>query len=174
MFHRTLTARILLLSTKKIKRKSSPWMRPEVDMNAGKKATCPVAAICVTIIADLVGSGALEDVVRVVGVAELALMLPYLTSADEIVAQVDVHQQIDLLRHADFADFEIGAAVALTREHPSVGGGETSVVTNALQRPQGMVVRAGPIRSMMEAGVDVVPAPSPPMKYRWQRHGTFA
>ena len=59
--------------------------------------------------------------------------------------------------HADFADFEIGAAVALTREHPLVGGGETSVVTNALQRPQGMVVRAGPIRSMMEAGVDVVP-----------------
>jgi len=117
----------------------------------------PVAAICVTIIADLVGSGALEDVVRVVGVAELALMLPYLTSADEIVAQVDVHQQIDLLRHADFADFEIGAAVALTREHPLVGGGETSVVANALQRPQGMVVRAGPIRSMMEAGVDVVP-----------------
>ena len=54
-------------------------------------------------------------------------------------------------------DFEIGAAVALTREHPLVGGSETSVVTNALQRPQDMVVRAGPIRSMMEAGVDVVP-----------------
>jgi hypothetical protein len=36
-------------------------------------------------------------------------------------------------------------------------GGETSGVTNALQRPQDMVVRAGPIRSMMEAGVDVVP-----------------
>jgi hypothetical protein len=31
-----------------------------------------------------------------------------------------------------------------------VDGGEASVVTNALQRPQGMVVRAGPIRSMME------------------------
>ena len=57
----------------------------------------PVAAICVTIIADLVGSGALEDVARVVGVEELAFMLPYLTSADEIVAQVDVHQQIGLL-----------------------------------------------------------------------------
>ena len=54
-------------------------------------------------------------------------------------------------------DFEIGAAVALTREHPLVGGSQTSVVTNALQRPQDMVVRAGPIRSMMEAGVDVVP-----------------
>ena len=45
-------------------------MRPEVDMHAGKKPQ-PVAAICVAIIADLVGSGALEDVVRVVGVAEL-------------------------------------------------------------------------------------------------------
>jgi len=75
-------------------------------------------------------------------------------------------------------DFEIGAAVALTREHPLVGGSETSVVTNALQRPQDMVVRAGPIRSMMEAGVDVVPGTfkplSTPIKCRWQRHGTFA
>ena len=32
-----------------------------------------------------------------VGVEELAFMLPYLTSADEMVAQVDVHQQIGLL-----------------------------------------------------------------------------
>jgi hypothetical protein len=133
-----------------------------------------VVAICVTTVADLVGSGVLEEVIRVVGVAELALMLPYLTSADEIVAKGDGHQQIGLLRHADVSDFEIGAAVALTREHPLVSGGETSVVTNALQRPHDMVVRAGPIRSMMEAGVDVVPAPSPPMKYRWQWHGTFA
>ena len=53
------------------------------------------------------------------------------------------------------ADFEIGAAVARTREHPLVIGGETGGATNALQRPQDMVVRAGP--SMMEAGVDVVP-----------------
>jgi len=29
-----------LLDMKKIKRKNSPWMRPEVDMHAGKKATC--------------------------------------------------------------------------------------------------------------------------------------
>jgi hypothetical protein len=41
-----------------------------------KKSHMPVAAICVATIADLVGSGALEDVVRVVGVAELALSLP--------------------------------------------------------------------------------------------------
>ena len=73
------------------------------------------------------------------------------------MANGDVHQQIGLLRLADVADFEIGAAVALTREHPFVSGGEINVVTNALQRPQDMVVRAGPNRRMMEAGVDVVP-----------------
>jgi hypothetical protein len=96
----------------------------------------PVAAICVTIVADLVGSGALEDVIRVVRVAELSLILPNVTSANEIMAQGDVHQQIGLLRHADVADFEIGAAVARTREHPLVIGGETGCGTNALQRPQ--------------------------------------
>ena len=55
------------------------------------------------------------------------------------------------------ADFEIGVAVALTREDPLVSGGENRVVTNALQRPQYMVVCAGPIRSIAKAGVDVVP-----------------
>jgi hypothetical protein len=95
----------------------------------------PVAATCVAIIADLVGSGALEDVVRVVGVAELALSLHIVTCAFEIVANGDIYQRIVLPRHADVADFEIGAAVAVTREH----------------------VCAGPIRSMVEAGVDVVP-----------------
>ena len=80
----------------------------------------------------LASPGDLEDVVRVVGVAELALSLPIVTCACEIVANVDVHQQIGLLRHADVADFEIGAAVALTREHPLVIGGETGGVTNAL------------------------------------------
>ena len=47
----------------------------------------PVAVICVTIVADLVGRGDLEDVIRVVG---LALIQPYLTGADEIMAQGDV------------------------------------------------------------------------------------
>ncbi len=45
-----------------------------------QKSHMPVAAIGVAIIADLVGSGALEDVVRVVGIAELALCLPISTS----------------------------------------------------------------------------------------------
>ena len=141
-----------------------------VDASRGRharrqKSHMPVAAIGVAIIADLVGSGALEDVVQVVGIAELALSLPISTSANEIMTQGDVYQQIGLPRHADVADFEIGAAVALTREHPLVSGGETSVVTNALQRPQYMVMCACPIRGMVEAGVDVVP-PSPPIKYR--------
>ena len=55
-------------------------------------------------IADLVGSGSLEDVIRVVGVAELALILPYVTGADEIMAHGDVHQKIGL----SHADAEIG------------------------------------------------------------------
>jgi hypothetical protein len=116
-----------------------------------------VEAICVTIVADLVCSCALEDVIRVVGFAELALILPNVTGAYEIMAQGDVNKQIGLLRHADVADFEIGAAVARTREHPLVIGGETGSVSNALQRPKDMMVRAGPVRSMLEAGVDMVP-----------------
>ncbi len=51
---------------------------PAVDAARGghtrrQESHMPVAAICVTVVADLVGSGALEDVIRVVGVAELAL-----------------------------------------------------------------------------------------------------
>ena len=75
-------------------------MRPEV----AQESHMPVAAICVTVVADLVGSGALEDVIRVVGVAELALILPNVTGADETMAHGDVHQQIGLSN----ADAEIG------------------------------------------------------------------
>jgi hypothetical protein len=57
-------------------------------------------------VADLIGSGDLEDMIRVVGVAKLALSQSYLTSVDEMVAQDDFHQQIDLLSHADVADFD--------------------------------------------------------------------
>jgi len=67
----------------------------------------PVAVICVAIIADLVGSGALEDVVRVVGVAELVLSLPIVACAFEIVPNSDVYQRIGLPRHADVVDCKI-------------------------------------------------------------------
>ncbi len=93
----------------------------------------PVAAICVAIIADVVSSGTLEDVVQVVGIAELALSLPISTSTNEIMMQGDLYQQISLLRHVDVADFEIGAAVVLAREHPIVSGCETRVITNAIK-----------------------------------------
>ncbi len=52
--------------------------------HACQESHMPVAATCVAIVAELVGSGALEDVIRVVGVAELALSLPNVTGADEI------------------------------------------------------------------------------------------
>jgi hypothetical protein len=50
-----------------------------------------------SIVADLVCSCALQDVVRVVGAAEMALSLPIVTGAFEIVTNSDVHQQIGLL-----------------------------------------------------------------------------
>ena len=52
-------------------------MRSEVDMHAGKKTTCWFAAMCRD-------SCVLEDVVRVVGVAELALSLPIVTGAGDL------------------------------------------------------------------------------------------
>jgi hypothetical protein len=39
--------------------------------------------------------------------------------------------------------FKIGAAAARTREHPLVIGGKTGGMTDALQRPQNMLVCAG-------------------------------
>jgi hypothetical protein len=70
----------------------------------------------------------------------------------------------------DVADFEIGSAVALTREHPLVSGGETGVVTNALQRPQDMVE----IRSMLEAGVELMWSLHLHHPLSTEGHGTFA
>ena len=65
-----------------------------------------VAAIGVAIFANFFGSSALEDVIRFVGVAELALVdTPVSTSADEILAQGNVHQQVGLQRHANDEDF---------------------------------------------------------------------
>jgi hypothetical protein len=54
------------------------------------------------------------------------------------VANSDVYQQIDLISQPDIADFEIGAATTLTREHMLAPGGKTCVITNALDR-EGLV-----------------------------------
>jgi hypothetical protein len=64
--------------------------------------------------------------------------------------------------------------IRVTREHTLVSGGETNVITTAIQLPQYMVVCASPIRSMVEAGVDVVPGTFTtheiPMTGAWHIH----
>ena len=55
------------------------------------------------------------------------------------------------------ADFEIGAATTLTREHLLATGGKTCVITNALDRLQDVLVRSGPISYVIDARIDVVP-----------------
>ncbi len=45
----------------------------ELAVDARQESHVPVVAICVTIVADLVGIGALEHAIRVVGVAEAGL-----------------------------------------------------------------------------------------------------
>ena len=66
-----------------------------VDASRGRharrqKSHMQVAMISVVIIADLVCRVALEDVVRVVWIAELALSLPISTNTNEIMTQGDV------------------------------------------------------------------------------------
>jgi len=58
----------------------------------------------------------------------------------------------------DVADFEIGAATTLTREHLLAPGGKTCVITNALERLQDVLVRSGPISAVIDARIDVVPS----------------
>ena len=70
-----------------------------------------------------VGSGALEDAVRVVRVAEPTLSVPGAAGANKVVAKGDVDQQIGLARHPYIADFQIGTTVALAREQPLAAGG---------------------------------------------------
>ena len=70
----------------------------------------------------------------------------------------DHYQQIDLISQPDVADFEIGAATTLTREHMLATGGKTCVITNALERLQDMLVRSGPISAVIDARIDVVPS----------------
>jgi hypothetical protein len=82
-----------------------------------QKSHLSIAWTLVTIGADLVSSCALEDVIRVVRVAELTLIEPWGAIADEIMAQGDVNQQISHLRHSDVADFEIGATATFTDDN---------------------------------------------------------
>ena len=62
--------------------------------------------------------------------------MAFLPACDEVVADGDIYQQIDLISQPDVADFEIGATTTLTREHLLAPGGKTCVITNALERLQ--------------------------------------
>ena len=69
-----------------------------------------------------------------------------------------INQQIDLISQPDIADFEIGAATTLTREHMLAPGGKTCVITNALECLQDVLVRRGPINAVVDARIDVIPS----------------
>jgi hypothetical protein len=74
------------------------------------------------------------------------------------VADGDIYQEIDLISQPDVADFEIGAATTLAREHLLAPGGKTCVIINALERLQDVLVRSGPISAVIDARIDVVPS----------------
>ncbi len=49
------------------------------------------------IVANLVSSGAVKEFVRIIRVAKLTLIQAIVPSADKVVTQCDVHEEIDLL-----------------------------------------------------------------------------
>ena len=53
-------------------------------------------------------------------VAKLTLIQPVVPSADEVVTQGDVHEEIVLLRYLNVEDLKIGTLLASAREHPLV------------------------------------------------------
>ena len=83
--------------------------------------------------------------VRIVGVAKLALIQPIVPSADKVGTQGDVHEEIDLLCYSNVEDLKIGTVLARTREHPLVFGGVTSIIADALERRHDVIVRSSPI-----------------------------
>jgi hypothetical protein len=67
-----------------------------------------LAAIRGTIVTNLVSSGAVKELIRIIGVVKLTvtLILPIVTTANKVVKQGDVHEQIDLLRYSDVEDLK--------------------------------------------------------------------
>ena len=62
---------------------------------------------------NLVSSGAVKELIRIIGVVKLTvtLLLLMVTTANKVVKQGDVHEQIDLLRYSDVEDFKIGMVI---------------------------------------------------------------
>jgi hypothetical protein len=59
-------------------------------------------------VTNLVSSGAVKELIRIIGVVKLTvtLLLLMVTTANKVVKQGDVHEQIDLLRYSDVEDLK--------------------------------------------------------------------
>jgi hypothetical protein len=97
------------------------------------------------IVANLFSSGAVKYFVRIIRVAKQTLIQAVVPSADKVVTQGDVHEEIDVLCNLNVEDLEISAPFASTREHVLVFGGITGTIADALERHQDVIVRTSPI-----------------------------
>jgi hypothetical protein len=77
-------------------------------------------------------------------------------SADKVVTQGDIYEEIDLLCYLNVEDLKISTLLASTREHPLVFGGVTGIIADALERRHDVIVRSSPIGRMSKACIDVV------------------
>jgi hypothetical protein len=77
------------------------------------------------IVANLFSSGAVEYFVRIIRIAKQTLIQAVVPSANKVVTQGDVHEEIDVLCNLNVEDLEISAPFASTREHVLVFGGIT-------------------------------------------------
>ena len=95
-------------------------------------------------------------------------------SADEVVTQGDVHEEIDLLCYLNVEGLEISMLLASTREHPRMFGGVTGIIADALERRHDVIVCSSPMGRMSKACIDVVPCILTTHKVPVHPHGTFA
>ena len=97
------------------------------------------------VLANLFSSGAVKYFVRISRVAKQTLIQAVVPSADKVVTQGDVHEEIDVLCNLNVEDLEISAPLASTREHVLVFGGIAGTIADALERRQDVIVRTSPI-----------------------------
>ncbi len=97
------------------------------------------------VLANLFSSGAVKYFVRILRVAKQTLIQAVVPSADKVVTQGDVYEEIDVLCNLNVEDLEISAPFASTREHVLVFGGITGTIADALERHQDVIVRTSPI-----------------------------
>ena len=103
------------------------------------------------VLSNLFSSGAVKYFVRIIRVAKQTLIQAVVPSADKVVTQGDVHEEIDVLCNLNVEDLEISAPFASTREHVLVFGGITGTIADALERRHDVIVRSSPIERMSKA-----------------------